>query len=295
MDEKKQYIITYITTNLINGKQYIGSHATNKLNDGYGGSGVMLLKAIRKHGKVNFRTDVLGFHQTREGAYSEEGRYINKYNTNYPVGYNLSPTGGLACNGCHSKHTRKNMSLIQLRRHENGTVGWNKGLTKKTSKIVKQMGETQQGRILSKESRLKIASTARKNKTNLNKTPRKPFFHPTLRRGIKQYDLKGNYIRSWGSCKEAAPHIGVSASTIWSCVSGRTKTSGGFKWEGERPITYIIKQLTLNGELVATYKTQRAAAIAVDRNPSTISDAIIGNTPTCAGYKWIKVEADANN
>lgn len=49
----------YITTNIINGKQYIGSHATNNINDGYIGSGRIFLKAVNKYGKQNFQREIL--------------------------------------------------------------------------------------------------------------------------------------------------------------------------------------------------------------------------------------------
>lgn len=55
------FYILYKTTNLINGKTYIGIHKTNNLEDGYLGSGFSLIKAVKKYGKNNFKREVLEF------------------------------------------------------------------------------------------------------------------------------------------------------------------------------------------------------------------------------------------
>ena len=44
---KKHYLV-YKTTNLVNGKIYIGKHETNDINDGYLGSGNLIRLAIKK-------------------------------------------------------------------------------------------------------------------------------------------------------------------------------------------------------------------------------------------------------
>ena len=49
MDRKFNYV--YVTTCLINNKQYVGSHCTDNIDDNYIGSGRLFLKAVRKHGK----------------------------------------------------------------------------------------------------------------------------------------------------------------------------------------------------------------------------------------------------
>ena len=48
----------YKTTNLINGKIYIGQ-SIRKFSKSYLGSGVKILNAIKKYGKENFKVEIL--------------------------------------------------------------------------------------------------------------------------------------------------------------------------------------------------------------------------------------------
>ena len=49
----------YETTNLINGKKYIGKHKSSKFDNKYYGSGVALNQDIEKYGKENFSTKII--------------------------------------------------------------------------------------------------------------------------------------------------------------------------------------------------------------------------------------------
>lgn len=54
------YGFIYITTNLINGKKYIGKRKCtfNEYDDSYLGSGKLLLQAVEKYGKSNFSREI---------------------------------------------------------------------------------------------------------------------------------------------------------------------------------------------------------------------------------------------
>ena len=53
------HYLIYKTTNLINGKFYIGKHQTKDLNDGYLGSGKLIRRAVKKYGLENFHKEIL--------------------------------------------------------------------------------------------------------------------------------------------------------------------------------------------------------------------------------------------
>lgn len=57
-NQKKRYLI-YQTTNLVNGKIYIGQHITSNIEDRYFGSGKLLHRAILKYGIENFEFKIL--------------------------------------------------------------------------------------------------------------------------------------------------------------------------------------------------------------------------------------------
>lgn len=48
---------------------------------------------------------------------------------------------------------------------------------------------------------------------------------------ILQYDLKGNFIKEWISCKEASKALSISKGNITSCCKGNRNHTGGFKWK----------------------------------------------------------------
>ena len=84
----------YITTNLINGKRYIGQHKTDNPTDSYLGSGKLLKEALAKYGKENFIKEILDICETPQEANDKERYYIALYNAvKSDDFYNLSEGG----------------------------------------------------------------------------------------------------------------------------------------------------------------------------------------------------------
>jgi hypothetical protein len=77
MRKQKKYHLIYKTTNLLNGKYYIGMHSTNNLDDGYMGSGRRLRYSINKHGEDNHKVEILEFVETREELIARETEIVN--------------------------------------------------------------------------------------------------------------------------------------------------------------------------------------------------------------------------
>ena len=90
---KKRFCLVYRTTNLTNGKYYIGCHCTFKLDDGYLGSGMRIQRAIAKYGRENFKLQILQFFETREEALAREKELVTEELLKDPMCMNLKPGG----------------------------------------------------------------------------------------------------------------------------------------------------------------------------------------------------------
>lgn len=73
------YGYVYMTTNLIDGKRYIGVDKWDNFSSYYLGSGVHLRRAIKKYGKENFKKEIICECQTIEELFEKEIYYIDLY------------------------------------------------------------------------------------------------------------------------------------------------------------------------------------------------------------------------
>ena len=76
--KQHKYHYIYKTTNIINGKFYIGMHSTSNLEDGYIGSGDRIKRSINKYGKENFNFEILEILQDRNLLKKREKEIVNQ-------------------------------------------------------------------------------------------------------------------------------------------------------------------------------------------------------------------------
>jgi len=194
----------YKTTNLINGKIYIGK-SSKGINESinYYGSGISLTYAIRKYGKENFKKEILCEADNDEILNNLEKYWIKKLNSqNRSIGYNIADggTGGktvdtpwnfgifkkdhpeLYPNSAHSENTKRKISkalknrwagLTYEERFGEETGKYLRECRKKhsarhwTDNKRKEMSELLKGRVFSKKSLKKMKNSAQERaKTN---------------------------------------------------------------------------------------------------------------------------------
>lgn len=231
----------------------------------------ILSQAIRKYGKDSFTVEILEDNIPNEKLNEREQYWIGKYNTYFKSnshGYNMTYGGegaqkfldeellSLWNNGL----SLKEISLVVgSSSHYLGTRLQQLGIDPKLFKIraaQKRAIETmknnpknkmiyelwQQGLSLC-EIRKKIVfdiSSASKmlqkiyNISNEEIQQRKnKTISSSKKQIVLQYDLQDNFIKEWSSATDAAKALNLNCSSIRSCITGKRKTCGGYKWKNK--------------------------------------------------------------
>lgn len=158
----------YLTTNIINGKIYIGQHilsGNKKWNATYLGSGTLMEKAIKKYGRENFKRKILKvcFNINQLNGY--ETYYTLKYNPKLDckIGYNqiIGPS-----KVCGNKNPTNYPSIRKKMIEVNRKTTSDPEYRKRQSEIMKEYYKTHKptflGRKHSEESKKKMSEIKKK-------------------------------------------------------------------------------------------------------------------------------------
>lgn len=192
--EKRKWCV-YMHVNKMNGKKYIGQTCQNPPKKRWAnGLGYVespkFWNAIQKYGWDGFEHIIIQDNLTLDEANSLEESLIKKYNTMSDKFGYNLQSGGE--NKLHSKETKKKMSEDRKGRHH-------------SEETKKKLSESHKGDLFSGSNNPKAHQIVQLNKDN-------------------------DFIRYWGCIKDAAESVGVNEACIRGCLTGKQKSSGGYRW-----------------------------------------------------------------
>ena len=113
------YYIIYKTTNILNGKYYIGKHITENLNDEYIGSGIALKKAIQKYGKEYFKKEILYIFDNELQMNETEKKIVNCNLIKNEGTYNIALGGNGGCIVLTETHPLRDQTIKKIKQSTN--------------------------------------------------------------------------------------------------------------------------------------------------------------------------------
>lgn len=233
-----------------NGKVYIGITSQNCCDRWKNGKGYSnnehFKQAIAKYGWENIEHIVLHENLTKEDACRYEQEYIKKYDaTNREKGYNKSIGGEYSSLGFkHSDEAKKKIgeaskgkilsadNIEKIRKSRIRSVD----VYDLELNLIKKCGSLKEAEELTGVNNANIAATCKGKYKQMQGyifrySGEKVEAKSIHRKPVKMFDLKGNYIKTFSTIKEAAKEIKVADTHISDCCKGKHKKCGGYMWQ----------------------------------------------------------------
>lgn len=290
--------IVYKTTNLINGKIYIGVHKTKDPNifDGYIGNGITSRKsatgdtkfhcAVRKYGYENFKRETLQiFPNTEEGrldAYKLESELVNEDFLKRTDIYNMV-LGGLG--GIAITFTKK---VVQYTLEGKFIKVWDSITEAEAYYNTRGIYEVCIGKI----HNLKGFQWRYYTDDNSTKDiePAKVKY-----KTVYQYDLQGNLLKVWRSISEAGSifeNPSAAKTAIGNVCLKITRQAYGYYWSFVRRFEYVPRGVAVamyddDGIFIKSFNQLKDACKEINlKSSGNIVDCINGKQKHCKGYRW---------
>jgi len=159
----------------MNGHFYYGVHRLVDKRDDYLGSGKVLLNAISKYGKENFKREIVSTHNTATEAYAVEASIVNNELVKNQECYNIKEGGFGGCLG-HTEQTKQKIKDALVKR------GGHKG--KNNPCYGRHLSEEQKKKLSASRKGIKFSDEQRKNVSAGLMGKKKPPFSDEHRRKI---------------------------------------------------------------------------------------------------------------
>ncbi len=220
---KNVYGYIYLTTNLVNGKRYIGQHLGQRFERSYFGSGTLLIQAIKKYKTKNFKVELLIWVESNKERVIVKNREISKemadldqWEIHYikdkkshisyldenenEMGYNLS-WGGHG-HGNWSEESKKKQSKSTKKYFETHDP-WNKGITQTQEEREEQR---QRWFALSKDEKIERSKIISVGMDNMSEEE-KQFSISRMKetKANKTQEFKNNKIKKFQKTRSETP------------------------------------------------------------------------------------------
>lgn len=289
--------IVYKTTNIINGKIYIGVHRTNPdIFDGYIGCGITKtdskktrLKgfpaAVRKYGYTNFKRETLFvFPDTEEGmlaAYNKEAELVTVDFIKSGISYNLVQGGKF------TTYTTLRKKIAQYT------------LTGKFIRTWDSITEAGEALNLCSINNCLIGNSKYCGDFQWRYYTDEADISPVQKREkvVYQFDLCGNLVKVWKSITLAAQifsNPNAAKVAIGNVCLNKTRQAYGYYWNFKPRFEYneylwtkAVAKYDDSGKFIESYSSIADAAKANNINSgSYISHAISGAQKHAGGFRW---------
>lgn len=299
---KGLYGFIYVTTNLVNGKMYVGQRKRTRNWRTYLGSGNALRLAIDKYGRENFTRNIIDIAFSKTELDRLELYYTKLFHAvNHRHWYNICEGGRTGA----AEHQKKPVVLYDA--YGNYIQKYN-SLTQ-ASKLANESRD-----VVRNSCNGKIIMTKNKNiwrwegdsfdkyQTTYNKNLKSKV--------IKCYTFDGKFVCKYDSIHDASNQTNISRSSIKKCCEGLQSTAGGYVWRYEEDdfdkyvvktknenikekldkYTYKVKCYTRNGELINIYNSLHEAERETGILRVNISRCCKGEVYTAGNYVWRHIE-----
>ncbi len=287
--------IVYLTTNMVNGKIYIGVHKTEDPNvfDGYLGDGVLVNSpktyqkcltafhcAVTKYGPDKFKRKTLKVFDTEQEALSLEAELVNEEFIRRTDVYNITLGGGMP--------PRLNKCIYQYNLKGEFIKEWDSIIT-----ITKYFGVN--------KDRVRMVIDGKRSFEQSYWSEEKfetldiSKYRPSSRSSIRQYTKNGTYINTFKNTTEAAKALDIEREKITNAIYGKYATNGyWFLKEDEDISQYLdgsikkekpIHCYNKDGSYFKTYNTFKEIKKDLNFNKPDLKRAI-KNNDLLEGYYW---------
>lgn len=240
------YGFVYMTTNLINGKKYIGKKKYSGNWKTYLGSGIALTAAVEKYGRRNFERKIIENCYSEEELNERECFWIDHYGAiDSDEFYNIAPGGD-------GGFVKKGFAPERLLESE----------TRRIQKVIeechKRFGEKSPTSKLKESDVIEI----------IQRLLKKEFISDIAR------DYGVSYKTIWDIHHHSTWTHLTNGITFPPIINRKRK------WGKS------VQQLSLSGEAIGTYKSARDASLATGADYKKISACCLGRRQSTHGFRW---------